>query len=77
MADEYLVFDGYALADESVALDLAVIADGGVFLYLDEGADLGAVADGAAIEIDEIVKLDVFSKDDVWCDFFHVFIRQD
>jgi hypothetical protein len=32
-----------------VALDLAVPSDGGVFLDLDKGADLGAVADGATV----------------------------
>ena len=71
MADEDLVLDGDAFADEGVALDLAVLADGGVFLDFDEGADLGAVADGAAVEVDEVVQLDVLSKDDVWCYFFH------
>ena len=72
VADEDLVLDGHALADESVALDLAVPADGDVFLDFDEGADLGAVADGAAVEVDEVVQLDVFAKDDIRSDFFHV-----
>ena len=49
VADEDLVLYGHAFADEGVALDLAVPADGGVFLYLDKGADLGAVADGATV----------------------------
>jgi len=60
VADEYLILDGDALADEGVALDLAISTDGGVFLYLDKGADLGAVANRAAVKVDEFVELDVF-----------------
>ena len=74
VADEDFVFDGDAFADEGVALDLAVFADGGVFLYFDEGADLGIVADGAAVEVDEVVELDVFAKDNVRCYLFHNFV---
>ena len=71
MADEDLVLDGDALADKGVALDLAVSADEGVFLYFDEGTDLGPVTDRAAVEVDEFVQLNVLSEDDVRCDFFH------
>jgi len=59
VADKDLVLYGHALADEGVALDLAVPADGGVFLDFDEGAYLGAVADGAAVKVDEFVELDI------------------
>ena len=77
VTDEDLVLDGDALADEGMALNLAVPADDGIFLDFDEGADLGAVADGAAVEVDEIVQLNVLSEDDIWSDSFHVCIRQD
>ena len=60
VADEDLVLDGHPLADEGVALDLAVPADDGVFLDFDKGADLGAVANRAAVKVDEFVELDVF-----------------
>ena len=62
VADEDLILNGDALTDKSVALNFAVSADSGVFLYLDEGANLGAVTDGAAVEIDEIVELDIVAQ---------------
>ncbi len=61
MANEGLVLDGDAFADEGVALDLAVPADGGIFLDFHESPDLGAVADGAAIQVDEFGELDIFN----------------
>ena len=48
----------HAFADEGVAGDLAVAADDGVFLDLDECADARAGADAAAIEIDEVRMMD-------------------
>ena len=65
MADEDVVLDGHALADEGVRGDLAVLADKGVLLDLDERPDLGAVADRAAVEVDEGEDLDVFPQLDV------------
>ena len=62
MADEHVILDGHAFADEGVAGDLAPPANAGILLNLDEGADLGFVADLAAIEIDELRKLDVFPE---------------
>jgi hypothetical protein len=44
-----------------VTRDFAVIADEGVFLDLDEGADLYVVPDRAAIKIDELRELYVFA----------------
>ena len=60
VTDEDLVLDGHPLADEGVTLDLAVPADDGVFLDFDEGTDFGAVANRAAVKVDEFVELDVF-----------------
>jgi hypothetical protein len=65
MADEDLVLDGDALADERVARDLAPLADGGVLLDFDERADLRVVADTASVEIDEIGESDTGSQLDV------------
>ena len=50
MADEDVVLYGHALADKGVRGDLAILADEGVLLDLDERPDLGAVANGAAVE---------------------------
>ena len=54
VADEDMVLDRDALADERVARDLAAPADRRVLLNLDERADLGLVADRAAVEVDEL-----------------------
>ena len=53
VADEDLVFDDHALANERVRRDLAAGADQRFLLNLDERADLGFVADRATVEIDE------------------------
>ncbi len=62
MADEDVVLDGHPFTDEGVAGDLAVAADCGVLLDFNEGADLGVVADRAAVEVDEFGELDVLSQ---------------
>ena len=62
MADEDVVFDVHSFANKSMAGNLAVPADAGVFLNLDERADLCFVADLASIEIDEFRKLHVFAE---------------
>ena len=65
MADEDVVIDVHAFANESVALDLAVFAYCCVFLDLDEGADATVVTDRAAVEVDKIVQKNVFADLDV------------
>src|SRR5690606_22487019 len=54
VADEDLVLDVHALADERVRGHLAACADEGVLLDLHERADARLVADRAAVEIHEI-----------------------
>src|SRR5208282_4301381 len=54
MADEYLVADGHAGADECMRRYLAAPPDRDVLLYLDERTDRGIVADDAAVEIDQL-----------------------
>src|SRR5208282_1960742 len=48
VTDEHVVFNGDALANERVARHFHVVTNAGVFLDLDEGPDLGVVADGEA-----------------------------
>ncbi len=61
VADKHPVANGHALADKGVTGYLAVLADNGVFLDLDEAADPRAVADPAAVEVDESKDPHVFS----------------
>ena len=62
VADENVVFDRHALADKRVAGNLAAAAHAGIFLDLDERADLGFVADLAAVQVDELGELYAFSQ---------------
>src|SRR5438876_9104588 len=62
VADEDVVLDGHAFANERVAGDLAVLADVRVLLNFDKGTDLGVVAYFAAIEVDEPRQLDAFAQ---------------
>ena len=59
MSDENLIFNRDAFADEGMAGYLAVPSDPGVFLYLDKRADLGVIANLAAVEVDELREFDV------------------
>ncbi len=62
VANEYLVLNFYTLADESVAGDLAIGANARTLLDFNKGADPGAIADGATIEVHEVTNHDVFAK---------------
>jgi hypothetical protein len=66
MADEYLILDHDALADERVRRDLASGTNLRPFLDLDESPDLGLVTNLAAIEVDErrLKDVDVLTKAD-------------
>jgi hypothetical protein len=65
VTDEDFVFDRYAFADKRVRRDLAAPAYPRVFLNFDERANLRAVADLAAVEIDEVMNDHVAPKLDV------------
>src|ERR1019366_1778253 len=54
VSDEDVVFNLDSFANESVAGNLAVLADTGIFLDFHEGSDLGVGADRAAVQIDEL-----------------------
>jgi len=54
VSDKNVVFDGYAFANEGVGGNLAATSNEGIFLHFDEGADLGFIADSAAIKVDQI-----------------------
>ena len=62
MADEDVVFNVYAFADERVAGNFAAPANARIFLNLDKRPDLGFVSDFASIHVDELGELDVFSE---------------
>lgn len=68
VADKHPVANGHALADKGVTGYLAVLADYGVLLDLDEAADPRAVADPAAVKVDESEDPHVFSHHHVRCD---------
>ena len=53
-ADEDLVLDRHALADERVGGDIAADADMAVFLDLDDGADLRSVTDRTPVQTHQI-----------------------
>jgi len=71
VAHEHVITELDAFADEGVALDFAVFTDAGVLLHLNEWTDPGAVADGAAVQVDKIVQEDVFAESDGVGYFFH------
>src|ERR1700720_1884167 len=53
VADEHVVFDRDALANEAMAGDLAVLSDSRVLLNLNKSPDFRVVTDFATIKIDE------------------------
>jgi hypothetical protein len=57
-----MVLYGDTFADEGVALDFAILANPGSFLYLNKGTDFGIVAYLAAIEIHKVLDANVFTK---------------
>jgi len=65
VAHEDPVFDVHAFTYKGMTRDFAVLADFCVFLYLNECADFRVVPNLAAIEIDELRKLDVCSQSHV------------
>src|SRR5713226_6316898 len=62
VAHENIVFNGHPFANKAVTRDLTILANLGVLLNLDKGAYLSVVADFAAIEIDELGELHIFSQ---------------
>jgi hypothetical protein len=59
MPDEAVVLDRHPFADEQVRSDLAAGPHLGALQNLDEGPDLASVADGAAVEVDEVANDDI------------------
>src|SRR5215469_5284197 len=57
VADEDVVFDGHAFADEGMAGNLAIPPNGCVLLNFDERANLGVFPDFTAVKVDEFGKL--------------------
>src|SRR5438105_5074157 len=52
--NERAVLNGHATGNEGKGLDLDVSSQGHATLDLDEGGDLAAVADPAAVEVDQL-----------------------
>src|SRR5208282_4565544 len=62
VANENVVFDGHTFADEGVAGDLAAFTNRSVLLNLYKRANLGFIADFAAVEVDELGKFDISTE---------------
>src|ERR1700688_458367 len=62
MADEYVVFNVHAFADEGVAGNFAATADPRIFLNFYKCADLGFVSNFTSIHVNELGELDVFPE---------------
>src|SRR5215207_1919424 len=62
VANEDVVLDSHPVADECVALDLAVRPDLSAALNLDKGADAGVSTDPAAVQIGERMDDDVVAE---------------
>ena len=60
--NEHLLFQRYPFADERVTGDFAAIADPGVLLDFNKGANLDVITDVAPIEIRKRVNLDALAK---------------
>lgn len=65
VADEHLVLDGHALANEGVAGNFDRAAEADILLNFDERADFGIIADLAAIEIYESEDSNVLAELDI------------
>src|SRR5438105_2044096 len=65
VAHENIVLDGYPFTYKTMARDLAVFPYFGIFLNFDKCTNLGVVANFAAIEIDELRELCIFSQSHV------------
>ena len=62
MSDEDAFLDRYALTNECVAGNLAVVPHFRVFLNLHESADLRFVADFTTVQVDELRQLDILAE---------------
>jgi hypothetical protein len=69
VTNEGFILYGNPFAQEAVALNLALLANGAPLLDFHERANLGVVSDPATIEINEILKRNVLSENDIGCDF--------
>jgi hypothetical protein len=65
VAHEAPVTDVHSPTNEGVAADLALLANGGPALHLNEGSELSVIADTTTVEIDEAIDLDALTQDDV------------
>jgi hypothetical protein len=62
MTDEHVVLDVHSLANKAMARDLAALADFGVLLHLDKGADLCLISNFTTVEIDELGQFNIAAE---------------
>lgn len=62
VSDKNPVSDNNALTEEGMARNFTVRADEGVFLDFHKSADLGSIANGATVEVDETEDFNVLSQ---------------
>jgi hypothetical protein len=62
VTDEYAIFQGHALANESMAGNLAALADFHAFLNFHERPNFHIVSDFTPVKIGEIKDADAFAK---------------
>ena len=65
VADENFIFDRYTFANKRMARNLDGAADPGILLNLHERADLGIIANRAAVEIYKREYSDIFAESDI------------
>lgn len=65
VANKDIVFQGDSLTDESMARNLAAIANLDPFLNLHEGPNLHVVPDFTTVKIGKIVDANIFSQPDI------------
>ncbi len=65
MADENFIFNRYTFADKRMARNFDGPADAGILLNLHERADLGIIANRAAVEIYKREYSDIFAELDI------------
>ena len=66
VANETLVLNRHAFANEGMAGYLTILSDHRILLDFDKRTDFSVIANRAAIEIDEPGELNVFAETDVW-----------
>jgi hypothetical protein len=70
VSDKDIIFNSNALTDKRMALDFTIFANFASFLHLNKRANLRIVADFTTIQIDKIIDGNIYTKFDIWGNFF-------